>query len=206
MSVGGHDGSISYWIDALKAGNPDAAQPLWERYFDRLVRLAAAKLREARRLGIAEDGEDAALSAFDSLCAGAMNGRFPRLSDRDELWSLLVVITARKALDQIERGRAKKRGGGRVVPESLLELPGEGGARAFEMIEGPGPSPEFAAMFAEEYRLRLESLPDEKYRSIAVCRMEGYTREEIALKLGCSTKTVANKLEYIRKAWIGDAP
>ena len=34
-------GSVTRWIGELKAGEPDAAQRLWERYFADLVRLAA---------------------------------------------------------------------------------------------------------------------------------------------------------------------
>ena len=32
--------SVTRWIDLLKAGDPAAAQPLWQRYFEQLVRLA----------------------------------------------------------------------------------------------------------------------------------------------------------------------
>src|SRR6202034_1431934 len=97
------DGSVTRWIGDLKAGGAAAAQPLWERYFDRLVRLARNKLRARPRRAAVEDEEDAALSAFDSFCRGAARGRFPRLTDRDDLWRLLVVLTVRKALDQIQR-------------------------------------------------------------------------------------------------------
>ena len=38
-------GSVTYWINQLKAGNSDAAQHLWERYFLQLVRLARKKLQ-----------------------------------------------------------------------------------------------------------------------------------------------------------------
>ena len=37
-------GSVSHWIGALKIGDTDAAQHLWERYLDALVRLARAKV------------------------------------------------------------------------------------------------------------------------------------------------------------------
>ena len=37
--------SVTNWLGALRRGNLDAAQPLWERYFARLVRLAKAGLR-----------------------------------------------------------------------------------------------------------------------------------------------------------------
>src|SRR3954454_10651445 len=69
-------GSVTRWLGDLKAGDPAAAQKLWERYFTSLVRLAQAKLRSSRR--VAEDEEDAALSAFGSFCASAAEGRFPR--------------------------------------------------------------------------------------------------------------------------------
>ena len=94
--------SVTQWIDQLKAGERDAVQKLWEAYFERLVALARQKLRGAPRW--AADKEDVALSAFDSFCRAAERGRFPQLSDRDDLWHLLVVLTARKACDLLRRG------------------------------------------------------------------------------------------------------
>src|SRR3954452_19706131 len=101
-------GSVTHWIQALRGGDPGAAQKLWERYFPRLVGLARARLQGARRR--AEDEEDVALSAFDSFCRGAREGRFPRLADRNDLWRLLVVLTARKAVDLLQREGRLKRG------------------------------------------------------------------------------------------------
>lgn len=91
--------SISFWINQLKAGDHAAVQKLWESFFLRLVRLARAKLHGATRREA--DEEDIALSAFDSFCRGAENGRFPQLSDRDDLWRLLVALTERKAIGLI---------------------------------------------------------------------------------------------------------
>jgi DNA-directed RNA polymerase specialized sigma24 family protein len=102
--------SVTYWIQALKTGDADAAEKLWGRYFERLINLARARLRGAVRA--AADEEDAVLSAFQSFFQGAANGRYPRLDDRDDLWRLLVVITERKALDQVGHERRAKRGGG----------------------------------------------------------------------------------------------
>ncbi len=114
----GDQGSVSRWLGDLKAGDAAAAQPLWERYFARLVGLARAKLRGARRGGAAADEEDAALSAFNSFCAGVACGRFPQLADRDDLWRLLVVITAEgwcpgSARDAPETRRRSRRHGRR---------------------------------------------------------------------------------------------
>lgn len=199
-------GSITRWIGDLKAGDDAAAQPLWERYFARLVTLARAKLRATRRPSPVEDEEDAALSAFNSFCAGAARGRFPQLSDRDDLWRLLVVITARKACAQVQRRTRQKRGGGRVLDEAAI--PGGGGpiddsaaVAGFEVVAGSDPTPEFAAMVAEEYRRLLDALDDDGLRQVALDRMAGYTNDEIAARLGCALRTVARRVELIRKIW-----
>ncbi|CAN5845885.1 ECF-type sigma factor [soil metagenome] len=200
------EGSVTRWIDELKAGDPAAAQPLWERYFDRLVRLARRRLVSSRRTGADEDEEDAALSAFDSFCAGAARGRFPMLADREDLWRLLVVITARKASAQIDRRSAQKRGG----DWSRLDAPAPdrddlAGFEVDQLADG-GPTPEFAAMVAEQYRRLLEALGDDGLRQVALWRMEGLTTDEIAEQLGCARRTVARRLELIRKIWLEDSP
>ncbi|HKI21310.1 MAG TPA: ECF-type sigma factor, partial [Isosphaeraceae bacterium] len=118
--TGGDGHSITGWLGNLKEGDQTAAQPLWERYFSKLVVVARAKLSRLRRATADADEEDAALSAFNSFCAGAARGKFPQLADRDDLWRLLVVITARKAMAQANRQGRKKRGGGRVVEEAVL--------------------------------------------------------------------------------------
>jgi DNA-directed RNA polymerase specialized sigma24 family protein len=198
-------GSVSRWIDGLKAGDRDAAQPLWDRYFDQLVRLARARLRGGHRAGAVEDEEDAALSAFESFCTGAERGRFPRLSDRDDLWPLLVVITARKAWAQVQRGRRRKRGGGRVFGEAEIPVSDpEGRIDGFEQIIGTEPTPEFAATAAEEFARLLDRLGDESLRQVAIWRMEGYSVDEIAERLGCARRTVARRLELIRTLWIAE--
>jgi DNA-directed RNA polymerase specialized sigma24 family protein len=201
MSTDGR-GSITHWIGALKAGEHAAAQALWERYFDRLVHRARAQLRALGRQGGDSDEEDAALSAFDSFCAGMARDRFPQLDDRDDLWRLLVALVARKVVDQARHRRRQKRGGGRVLDEAALGGPDTGaGPTALDALIGPEPTPAFAALVAEEYRRLLEGLGDETLRRIALRKMEGYTLEEIAAELGCARRTVVNKLHLIRVHW-----
>jgi DNA-directed RNA polymerase specialized sigma24 family protein len=186
-------GSVTRWISALKHGDQAAAQGLWEAYFRRLVGLARARLRDLpHRIA---DEEDVALSAFDSFFRGARAGRFPRLDDRDDLWQILVLITVRKAIDlRNYEGRAS-RAGGRV--RSLTELSREG----FEAIVGDEPTPELAAQLTEEYQRLMEQLGDPTLRSVATYKLEGYTDEEIAARLGCVARTVERKLARIRGIW-----
>jgi RNA polymerase sigma factor (sigma-70 family) len=198
MSSGG---SVSRWVVKLQTGDQRAAQELWERYFRRLVGLARKKLRDTPRRSA--DEEDVALSAFGCFCRGAEQGRFPQLSDRADLWQLLVTITIQKAIDHIRRERRQKRGAGAVLDEAALAGSGEtpGDEAAMEQILGHEPTPEFAAQVAEECERLLHSLGDGNLRSVALKKMEGYSDEEIAAQLGCARRTVVRKLRRIRSIW-----
>jgi DNA-directed RNA polymerase specialized sigma24 family protein len=183
-------GSVTHWLEQLKAGDRAAAQPLWERYFQRMVELARQHLRSApRRLA---DEEDVALGAFDSFFRGAQRGHFPQLADRNDLWRLLVVITARTASDLKRRERAQKRGGLRLPLANQADL---------AQVVGTEPSPEFAAQVAEECQRLLARLGDGELRSIALWKMEGYSNDEIATKIGCVARTVERRLAVIRSLW-----
>jgi DNA-directed RNA polymerase specialized sigma24 family protein len=194
------EASVTHWIDQLKAGDRAATGPLWERYFRLLVARARAALGAAPRR--AADEEDVALSAFDSFIRGAEQGRFPRLDDRDDLWRILLVLTARKAAHQVRDEMRERRGGGKVRPDADLQRPdAEEGEVGLAWVIGSEPTPELAASVAEECRRLLDKLPDDDLRSIAVWQMEGYTVEEIARCLGRSERTVARKLVLIRDLW-----
>src|SRR5262245_31196166 len=202
MSTGG---SVTGWVGRLKAGDRAAAQRLWEGYFRRLVGLARVRLADAARR--VADEEDVALSAFDSFCRGAELGRFPQLHDRNDLWALLVVTTARKAVDLVQHERRRKRGGGAVVPASALPGPHDSGdAPVLERVMSREPTPEFALQVAEECRRLLELLPDPALRSVALWKMEGDTHQQIAERLGCVPRTVERKLQIIRGYWGREAP
>jgi DNA-directed RNA polymerase specialized sigma24 family protein len=191
--------SVSQWLQLLQAGNPAAAQPLWERYFHRLAGLARAKLQGQPRR--AADEEDVALSAFASFCRGAEAGRFPQLSDRDDLWRLLFTLTERKAFNLVRDQRRQKRGGGAVRGESGLCRPDDSAAAGLEQIAGREPTPEFAAQVAEECRRLLDRLDDAELRAIAVWKMEGETTPQIAARLGYALSTVERRLRLIRQIW-----
>jgi DNA-directed RNA polymerase specialized sigma24 family protein len=201
----GDEGSVTRWIGGLQGSDmDDAARRLWGRYFDRLARLARARLQAAPR-GPADE-EDVALSAFHSFFEGAAAGRFPQLGGRDDLWRLLVTITARKAANQRRHEHQLKRGGGRIVEEATLDWADPEGRRALAQVLGDEPTPAFAAMVAEECRHRLEGLRDEALRQVALMRMEGYTNDEIASRIGVSLRSVERKLEVIRKRWQAEDP
>jgi RNA polymerase sigma factor (sigma-70 family) len=183
----GDEGSVSAWLDRLKAGDRAGTGRLWERYFERLVRVARARLQGAPRR--AADEEDVALSAFHSFCRAAEKGRLPRLLDRDSLWRLLVVITSRKAAHLArDEGRLKRR----PPAEKEADL---------ETLLASEPTPEFAAQLADEIQRLLDALDSPELAQVALWKMEGYSNDEIAVKLDCVPRTVERRLVLIRRIW-----
>jgi DNA-directed RNA polymerase specialized sigma24 family protein len=75
------------------------------------------------------------------------------------------------------------------------------GGEFLDAIACPDPTPEFAAILAEECRLRLDGLADETKRRIALLKMEGFSDQEVADRLGCGLRSVVRKLNLIRKSW-----
>jgi DNA-directed RNA polymerase specialized sigma24 family protein len=190
------DGSVTRWLGPLQAGDQAAAQALWEQYFCRLTALARKKLRGAPRR--AADEEDVALSALDSFCRAAERGRFPCLNDRDDLWRLLVVITARKA-SRLRRDAGRQKRGGGVARVS--DTPGAADEQVLGEVISREPTPEFAAEVADECRRLLALLDDRELEELALARMEGYTVEEIAQRLGYVVRSIKRKLQRIRSIW-----
>ena len=195
--------SITTWLGRLKAGEPDAARALWERYYAPLVAVAHRKLAGLPQR--AADEEDVALSAFHSFCRAVAAGRFHTLDDRDDVWQLLVMHTVRKAIGQRRYQASQKRGGGgggdgsAAVDESAV----------LEELVGAEPDPQFAASVAEAFDRLMERLDreDPLLRKIATKRLEGYSNREIARQLDWSLRTIERKLTVIRALWseIGQA-
>jgi DNA-directed RNA polymerase specialized sigma24 family protein len=175
--------AVTLWLTQLKQGQRDAVGLLMDRYFHQLVGLARGRLRG--QPGLAASDEDVALSAFNSLCLGAENGRFPRLDDRNDLWRLLAVITVRKAIDLQRRQQAR----------------GEMSEADVEQLLARDPPPELAAELADEYGVLLDRLGDSRLQAIALLKVEGYSDVEIAEKFGCGLRSIERKLHRIRALW-----
>jgi DNA-directed RNA polymerase specialized sigma24 family protein len=194
--------SVTRLIARLRAGDSDSARLLWERYFARMLGIAKKRLGGASRRVV--DEEDVAISVFDTLCRGAAEGRFSQLADRNDLWRLLIAITQQKAVDQVRRQMRAKRGGGEVRGDSVfMKLPADGdsGVQGFEAVLSSGPTPDLLVSMDEEYQRLLGLLRNDTLRQIAIWRMEGYSNDEIANRLQCTTRSVERKLKLIREKW-----
>ncbi len=182
--------NVTGWIKALGGSRHEhVSHRLWDRYFTKIARLAQGRLRIAA--GGPTDGEDVALSVFESFFRGAADGRFERLDSREDLWRLLVTIASRKASNAGRDERREKRGG-------LIDF---ADPKVLNEIAGLEPTPECAALVADEARRLFESLADDSLREVVRLRLEGYSNDEIARALNCGLRTVERKLAVIRKRW-----
>jgi DNA-directed RNA polymerase specialized sigma24 family protein len=188
------------YANLAKSGDQEAARKLWNHYSGRLLRLARARLRATRRG--AADEEDVALSAFDSFCAAASKGRFPRVANRNDVWNILATIAARKAADLAMRERRRQPKSGQLYTEADLARTGRAkGADVLSLMPSPEPSPALAVEIDEEWNRLMEALHDEGLRLIALDRLAGYNDREIAARMGCTRRTIQRKLTIIRNAW-----
>ncbi len=195
------DSSVTHWIAGLKVGDALAAERLWKSYFQRLTALARGHLGIAVCGGA--DNEDVAQSVFKSLCLGAGRGKFPLLTDRGNLWALLVVMTANKSRDVLRRERYLKRGGGRVLHEGALAASEEALSHIADVIDRE-PTPEFAAQVAEECEALLSRL-DDVWRRTAELKLQGFSNQEIADQMDCGLRTVERRLHVVRLAWVAES-
>tara|TARA_R110002049_G_scaffold72490_8_gene187599 strand:- start:6354 stop:7007 length:654 start_codon:yes stop_codon:yes gene_type:complete len=191
---------FSQLLARVRDGEDDATTELWERYFQRLVRIAAKRLpTNLRRTG---DEEDIAISAFHSFIAGIRRDQFPDLSGPDNLWGLLITLTSRKVNAHLRFQTRQKRGGGNVRGESVfMDSSGELSRGGIGEVTGDNAAPDLHAELAEACDGLLSELSDDQLRQIAVMRMDGYLVDEIAEKMQLSKRAVERRLQLIRRTW-----
>ena len=183
--------NVSHWIDLVKYGDSAAANRIWQHYFDRLVRSVRRRLIGQNRA--VSDEEDIVLSVFDSFYAAAEKGRFPDLSDRDDLWRLLLRMSARKVIDK-HRHDLRGRRGGDVAVHSL-----DGDDETIIEAIGDEPSPEMVLRMQESVEQFFSHLGVGHLRELAVAKLEGYSNAELAQRFKCSERTIERRLHLIRE-------
>ena len=189
---------VSQWIEQLSEADPLAAQRLWEHFCKRLMSYARGRLKAATRR--IYDEEDAAVSAFRSLCRGIEAQKFPNVADRDNLWALLLMIASRKIMNRNRYDDQQCRSGGRTISESVLDHTGS--TNPLHSISAREPTPELSAEVADLSEYLLNLLPEADLKRLVLLKLEGHTNEEAAEMMGVTRRTVHRKLERIRRVWL----
>lgn len=176
-------------LASYRAGSPEAARELFDRYVDRLIGLARKRLpgRLARRV----DPEDVVQSAYRTFFVEASQGRFA-LERTGDLWRLLAAITVNKVRRQVDRYGRKKR--------KLNEEESVGGTTD-ELHFPPEavdrePLPDEAVAIAELVESVMTGL-DPFERHVLELRLLRHTTPEIAALVDRTERTVQRVLRKI---------
>ena len=175
-------------LAAFKAGSESAARELFDKYCERLMKLARRRI--GQRMTSRIDPEDVLQSAFRSFFGRVKNDEFS-FHGEDDLFKLLVRITVHKTLRQIAFHRAAKRNpeleaGNAVDGDDLLAL-----------VAAPEPPPEVEIALLDEFENFMGQLPAFE-REVLDLKLRGLSTVEIADKLGSYDRKVRRILERIQ--------
>jgi RNA polymerase sigma-70 factor (ECF subfamily) len=174
------------WGDRLRRGDPAAADAVFARYAEQLVKVAEKHL--SRKLAARIDGEDVVQSVFRTFFRRAAAGQF-RIDTSAQLWQLLVRITILKT-------RAKARFHTAGVRNASAEVGGD--ADEFLAREAGGePGPDEAAELVDQINALLAGLPAEFARVLEL-RLSGDSVSDVATHLGLSRQSVYRMLDLLR--------
>lgn len=194
---------VSLWIEQLAAADHDAAGRLWAHFCQRLMVFARSRMSPTTRR--IYDEEDAAVSAFRSLCRGIEAQRFPDVGDRGNLWALLVVITSRKISNQFRYEHQQRRDASQTLTEGMLQPSDGPNVSLLQSLPAQEPTPAFAAEVADTSEYLMSQLQEQDLQKIVLLKLEGHTNDDIAELLNVTRRTVQRKLERIRRIWIESA-
>ena len=183
-----NDESIAI-VQRYQDGDKDAATEVYERYVSRLIGLARSRL--SSKLGQRVDAEDVVQSVFRSFFRGTDEGRFT-FEENADLWRLISSLTINKILRKAEHHTRQKRS---IYNEVSICEDNVSVTVPIEFIADT-PAPETALALIEEVESFTDGLKD-RHREIFELRMQGLTPEQIAERIGRSTRTVRRGLELL---------
>jgi RNA polymerase sigma-70 factor (ECF subfamily) len=178
-------------MEGLRSGDGQVIEDFWKEYGPLLHQLADRHLAKFMRRRI--EAEDVVQSAFRTFLRRVRVGQF-QLEDNDGLWRLLCAITLNKLRWQTRYHLRRKRGLDREV--SLDSSPGGEKGEGFQPAD-PSPNPADVAEFADQFGQLLNAL-DEEERQIVELKLQDYTNDEVAERLGTSERTVRRILHRVK--------
>ncbi|MGL5094634.1 MAG: RNA polymerase sigma factor, partial [Planctomycetia bacterium] len=126
-----------------RGGDEDAFSAIYNRYSEKLVRLARSRISE--RLSARIEAEDVVQSVFRTFFGRVQDGQFVFEGEND-LWKLLVAMTLNKLRNKVDWHTAAKRN---VAKErSIDNLSNSDLPSAFD-LDGESPSPAAVVAFLD---------------------------------------------------------
>jgi len=178
-------------LDRVRGGDEQAATDLFDRFVERLIKLAHSRLSNKLRRRV--DAEDVVQSVYRSFFSNAQDGRY-QLQQSGDLWRLLAAITINKLRNQARHGKAAKRSVG--AEESFAGNDSVMGIAPEAVCNDP--SPEELSVLLEELESEMSDLSPLK-REIVELRLQGHSNEEVAGVVQCTERTVQRTLKQLRE-------
>jgi RNA polymerase sigma-70 factor (ECF subfamily) len=177
------DPRLTDLLPHLPAGDDRAARAVFDRYSDRLVRLAGKHLNQ--RLAGRVDPEDVVQSVFRTFFRRGVDGEF-QLDGTAQLWQLLVKITVLKARAKARYHTADRR------DAAAEQAPADGFDPA-----APEPGPVEAVILVDQIDVLLRGLPP-VYAQVLGLRLQGRNVTDVADELNLSRQTIHRALKLLQ--------
>jgi RNA polymerase sigma-70 factor, ECF subfamily len=175
----------------LRNGDRQMTQEFLRQYGDPLEKLAERNLPKAVRGRVGP--EDIMQSTCRTFFRRVSGGEF-RLEDSADLWRLLCAITLAKVHEQTRFHRRKKRAVERE--KSLAACDSNESKTTFEPADD-SVSPPDAAAFNDQFRKLVSSL-DVAEQQVLDLKLQDYTNDDVANRIGSSERTVRRILKRIQ--------
>jgi RNA polymerase sigma-70 factor, ECF subfamily len=183
------DDSFDGLMARLRTGDQQAAARVFNRFANRLIALARARMDTRLRQKL--DPEDVLQSVYRSFFARHADGQFA-FEGWDGLWALLTLMTVRKCARSAERFKT----GGRNVSAELSPASDDHALKGPELL-ARDPRPEEIVMLEELVEGLLRGL-NKRDRSVVSLALQGYTPADIVSETGVPERTVYRALERAR--------
>ncbi len=186
-------GSITRGLRDLQAGKAGAAEVIWRRFYERVVRFADRKLTLNPDRSV--DGEDIAQVALGEFCSAVQSGRYQELANREQLWDLLAVFTLNRVRKHIRACNTLKRSDPSGSREELS------GANLLGELQSPA-APIIMQDMILHWLDRLDQEdPSGELKQIALWTLEDVSGSEIARILKKRKSSILQKIRLIRLLW-----
>jgi RNA polymerase sigma factor (sigma-70 family) len=172
-------------LAGLEAGDQKAAREIYERFVDRLVKLASNRID--RKLQAKVDPESVAHSALMSFFDRQRDGEY-QLHNWGMVLGLLSHITFRKCLNRNRYFRQQRRNDQDSVPFDDWR----------GVSQEPGPAEE--AILREMLERAMAALQQPHRRTIVELYLDGHSMDEVAQRTGVSKRTVERAVHDFGKA------
>ena len=169
-------------LAGVRVGDDRACQDFWDQYGPLIEKVAERHLAAGvrRRVG----PESVMLSACRTFFRRAQGGEFD-LPDAESLWRLLCAITVNKVRLKTRFHLRKKRG---LQSEEHPDQPPD--------VPANSPAPEEELEFNDELEKLIAEFNEEERRVLDL-KLQQFTNDEIAEKLGCSERTVRRMMKRL---------